>query len=285
MVLDTDTYNEIDDQFALVYALLSKSRMNVEAVYAAPFHNKRSSGPGDGMQKSYEEIIRVMDHLEVKNPPPVFKGSDAWLPDRETPVESPAVDDLIKRAREPREKPLYVVAIGAITNVSSALLKAPDIAEKIVVLWLGGHPTYWHNVHEFNLKGDWNASRHILDCGVALVLFPAKNVSEHLNTTVPELEYYLKGRGKIGDYLLEIFTDYMSHRKDKDDAPSKVVWDIAAIAWLENDKWFSSALVPSPVLTADYSWSHDPYRHWIREIRTVNRDAVFGDLFSKLPDR
>ena len=30
MVLDTDTYNEIDDQFALVYALLSHERLDVE---------------------------------------------------------------------------------------------------------------------------------------------------------------------------------------------------------------------------------------------------------------
>ena len=50
MVLDTDTYNEIDDQFALVYALISPE-LNVEAVYAAPFSNQRSTGPKDGMEK------------------------------------------------------------------------------------------------------------------------------------------------------------------------------------------------------------------------------------------
>ena len=51
MVLDTDTYNEIDDQFAVVHALTSD--MDVEAIYAAPFHNARSEGPEDGMEKSY----------------------------------------------------------------------------------------------------------------------------------------------------------------------------------------------------------------------------------------
>ena len=34
MVLDTDTYNEIDDQFAVVHALLSPEHLNVEALYA-----------------------------------------------------------------------------------------------------------------------------------------------------------------------------------------------------------------------------------------------------------
>jgi purine nucleosidase len=56
MVLDTDTYNEVDDQFAVVQWLLSPDRLGIEAIYAAPFHNNRSDGDGDGMQKSYEEI-------------------------------------------------------------------------------------------------------------------------------------------------------------------------------------------------------------------------------------
>jgi purine nucleosidase len=64
MVLDTDTYNEIDDQFALVHALLSPQRVQLEAIYAAPFHNDRSRGPGDGMHKSFEEIHRMLDLLE-----------------------------------------------------------------------------------------------------------------------------------------------------------------------------------------------------------------------------
>ena len=38
MVLDTDTYNEIDDQFAVVYGMLSPY-LNIEAIYAAPFFN------------------------------------------------------------------------------------------------------------------------------------------------------------------------------------------------------------------------------------------------------
>lgn len=36
-VIDTDTRNEIDDQFALAWALLSGDRLNIEAIYAAPY--------------------------------------------------------------------------------------------------------------------------------------------------------------------------------------------------------------------------------------------------------
>ena len=36
-VIDTDTRNEIDDQFALAWALLSRDQLNIEAIYAAPY--------------------------------------------------------------------------------------------------------------------------------------------------------------------------------------------------------------------------------------------------------
>ena len=68
-VFDTDTYNEIDDQFALVYALLSPEHIDLKAVYAAPFSNVRASDPGEGMEKSYEEILKNVrvskDFIEI----------------------------------------------------------------------------------------------------------------------------------------------------------------------------------------------------------------------------
>jgi inosine-uridine nucleoside N-ribohydrolase len=278
IVLDTDTYNEIDDQFALVYALLSPE-VDLQAVYAAPFHNSRSSGPGDGMEKSYEEILRILSFMEREAEGLAYRGSAAWLPVPGEPVRSPAVDDLIARAKEERDGPLYVLAVGAITNVASALLLAPEIASRIVVVWLGGHPTYWPDTREFNLAGDPLASRTVLDCGVPLVMLPCALVTEQLRTTLPEMERYVKGKGAVGDYLYSIYEAYM----DDHYARSKVIWDISAVAYMINPGWLPSELRPSPVLRDDITWGpEDAERHPVRIVRHVNRDAVFGDLFRKL---
>ena len=278
MVLDTDTYNEIDDQFALVYTLLSPDRLDLAAIYAAPFHNNRSSGPEDGMHRSYEEILRVLERMRQPDTGLVYRGSTAWLPDSGAPVRSAAADDLIERALAPAEQPLYVVAIGAITNVASAILQAPEIIKRIVVVWLGGHPTYWHDTTEFNLQQDLRAARLIFDCGVPLVHVPCINVTEHLKTTQAELAQFVKGRGAIGDYLFEIFSAYYNDHY----ARSKELWDIGPIAWLLQPDWAQSALVHSPILTSDRTWSHDPRRHLVREVYRVKRDAIFRDLFQKL---
>ena len=58
------------------------------------------------------------------------------------PQESDAVRDLVDKAMAPQDDPLYVVAIGAITNVASAILLEPEIIKHIVVVWLGGTPAY-----------------------------------------------------------------------------------------------------------------------------------------------
>ena len=81
MVLDTDTYNEVDDQFAVVHALLSPEKITVDALYAAPFFNSRSSGPADGMEKSYQEILALLERINVDPTGLVFRGSDRYLPD------------------------------------------------------------------------------------------------------------------------------------------------------------------------------------------------------------
>ncbi len=280
MVLDTDTYNEIDDQFAVVHALLSPDRLNVEALYAAPFFNSRSTGPADGMQKSYDEIFRLLDRLDWPADDFVYRGSTAYLSDEETPVGSAAAEDLIQRALS-SDEPLYVVAIGAITNVASALLMHPELVQRIVVVWLGGHALNWSHTREFNLKQDPAAARVIFDSGVPLVLIPCMGVTSHLRSTVPEIEKYVQGRGAIGDYLAETFKSYHEDHF----AWSKEIWDLAPIGHLLDPSWTPSTLTPSPILTDEITWQFDATRHSIRSAYFVDRDPILRDLFTKLQAR
>ena len=279
MVLDTDTYNEIDDQFAVVHALLSPEHLNVEALYAAPFHNNRSDNAEDGMEKSYDEILRLLDFLNVPSDGFAYRGSRTFLSDKETPVPSDAATNMIERAMtRSSEDPLYVVAVGAITNVASAILIEPEIIDRIVVIWLGGNPLYWPHTREFNLMQDLQSAQVVLDCGVPFVWLPARGVVSHLHTTVAEMERYVQGRGKVGDYLVEIFKDYASDHF----AWSKVIWDLSATAYLVNPTWVPTDIVHCPILTEAVTWSFDNSRHLMRVATSVNRDAIFRDLFEKL---
>ncbi|WP_337913953.1 nucleoside hydrolase [Cohnella zeiphila] len=279
MVLDTDTFNEIDDQFALAYTLLSKERIRLEAIYAAPFHNELSDGPKDGMEKSYDEIVRILERMGESAEGFVFRGSERYLPGPQEPVDSEAARDLVAKAMAaPDDEPLYVVAIGAITNIASAILLEPRIIEKIVVVWLGGHALWWNDATEFNLKQDAAGAQVLLDCGVPLVLIPVLGVSSHLATTLPEIEAHVRGKGAIGDFLAERYASVVKDHFGR----SRVIWDISTIAWLLNPDAVPTELVHSPVLTERLTWSRDTSRHLIRCATYVHRDAVFQDLFRKL---
>ena len=250
LVIDTDAYNEVDDQFALVYALRSQERLNVEAIYAAPFFNKRSKSPGDGMLKSYDEIINVLSIMNYETPDGfVKKGSDRYLEREDTPCKSEAAHDLIERAMSSKDT-LYFVAIGAVTNVASALLLEPKIAEKIVVLWLGGHAFHWPDTFEFNLKQDVLSANVVFDSKVPLVLFPCKGVVSHFSTTLPELQANINESSSIGRYLTGIVADYSFGRS----IYSKVIWDAVTIAYLNNEEWTNSRIVPSPIAGEDLQW-------------------------------
>jgi len=277
VVLDTDTYNEIDDQFAVVYALLSPEQMNVQAIYAAPFLNKRSTSAGEGMEKSYEEILRLLDKMDRSPDNFVFRGSDAFLQSLDQPIESDAAKDLIKKANA-SEGPLYVLTVGAPTNVASAILMEPEIINKIVVVWLGGKDLHWRTAREFNLQQDVLSSQVLFDSGVPLIQLPTNPVTSHLLTTVPEVEHYLQGQGAIGDYLLEIFKDYHHDHY----AWSKVIWDISAVAYVINPAWFSTEIRHAPILTDQITYSFDNTRHFYRAATALNRDRIFGDMFRKI---
>lgn len=283
-VLDTDTYNEIDDQFALVQMILSPERINLEAIYAAPFQNSRAGSPGEGMELSYQEILRLLERLDVRPDGLVFRGVSEYVGPQKQSRTAPAVDDLIARARAgSSENPLFVVAIAAISNIASALLTAPDIADKIVVVWLGGHALEWPHQREFNLKQDIGGVQVLFDSGVPLVNLPCMGVVSHLHSSIPEIERHVEPFGEIGKFLAMRFKEYA---RDSDPVGwSKEIWDMAPVGWLLNPDWAPSVLVPTPIMTDQVTYSIDRARHPMRYVTHIRRDAIFRDFFAKLATR
>lgn len=287
VALDTDTYNEIDDQFAIAYLLHAQEKLNPVRFYAAPFHNEKSTGPEDGMLKSYDEILHLLHLADAEDlKERVFLGSRQYLPDETTPVLSPAAQDLAELAMHySSEAPLYVVAIGAITNIASALLLRPEIAENIVIVWLGGHARHFSHTEEFNMVQDIAAARVVMSSGAPFVQLPCSGVVSHFTVSKPELRYWLSGKNKLADYLAEnAIREAESYAAG---TPwTRVIWDVTAVAWLldEDSKFFSSQILP--VRLPDYSsqYETDSLEIPMRYVRYVNRDALMTDLFRRLTE-
>ena len=329
IVIDSDTANEIDDQFALAWALLSQDALKIEGIYAVPYSfgiykpgllqtrdllregkdvplelrrfvgwvkrlNEQNRHPEDinfctpaeGMEESYQEILTVLEKMNMESDQKVFRGSPTYLKSYDEPVESEAVNHLIERALAD-EEPLYVVAIGALTNVASALLKAPEIAERIVVTWTAGYPslTPVYNA-SFNMEQDMLASKLLFDSGVPLVYLPGFYLGAQLRLSLAEMESYINGKGEIGDYLYHLYTHnplYEQRAIEGHFGRSWVIWDLINFAWLLNPDWVPSYLLSTPRLGDDQFWHQDnANQHLMREAYEIDRDSIFRDFFYKL---
>ncbi len=279
LVLDTDAATEVDDQFAIAYALLSEERLNIRAIYAAPFSmNDRASEPEAGMELSYQEILRIMELIKLQKKDIVFKGSPRYLEDKGKPVQSEAADNLIKIAGEySSDRPLYVACIGAVTNVASAILREPEIIRNMVILWLGGNDLD-DSPNVYNVYQDVKSAQVIFDSGVPLIHVPCNYVASHMLTGIPELEACIGGQNPLCEYLTGIVKAYGRNHY----AWGKQIWDIAVIGYLMEESWAKYEWVSSPVLTDNITWSKDYTRHLIKNVKEIKRDNVFRDMFHKL---
>ncbi len=285
VILDTDISNEVDDQFALCYLVKSLQNINLEAITIAPFMGSGYAPTGsleDGTNLSFstaENILDMLNASELKNI--LYKGATKYF--FESKQINTATEEIIRIAR--KNEHTTIVAIGAITNVALALNYAPEIANKVNVIWLGGNSFLSEKNNEFNFRQDVEAVRYVFNSGVKLIVIPCRNVASNLTTTIYELEHYLKDFGKIGNYLCNIFKDCKkSYRKTPEDiiGESKTLWDLSAIGYLLNKNWFKTCEISCPEILNDTSYKFTKNRHKITFVNDLNRHEIYKDFFIKM---
>lgn len=301
VVIDTDPGNEVDDQFAVAWALLRPDRLRVRALLAAPWRSDeqvyavtdpdvdrgrhvRPTRPAvsaeQGQRLAVAELRRLVEVTGVDVP--VHEGATAFLSPGGVPAATPASEALTALAHEDREGPLYVLGLACATNLATALLRDPSVADRVCVVWTSAHPTWWPRpTASYNLSLDLRAGRLLFDSGVPLVYLPGYTVGEELRTTRPELEQHVKGVGAVGEHLWRTWEEHWM-TGSRQPGFSKVIWDLVNVAYVVDPSWLATELLPSPVLGDDLRWRRQPGRHLVREAHDLDRDACFGDLFRVL---
>ncbi len=275
VILDTDTYNECDDQFALAYLLQSQDRFNIAAITIAPYHHDNRLSVMEGTEKSYQEVLKICHWLNFDPTGKVFKGATDFMVNGNTESNA-AVNRIIEIAKQYDKT--YVLAIGAITNVALAIKQDPTIINKIEVVWLGGHSFLSTHNQEYNFYQDVPAVRTVFESKVKLTVIPCQNVASNLRTSIYELQYYLKGKSALGDYLCQRFVNDGVHGQYE----RRVIWDIAVIAYMINPTWFTTQTVSCPIINDDTSYQFTNNRHPITFVTDLNVNQIYTDLFQKL---
>lgn len=145
-----------------------------------------------------------MELMGVKDRYPVRLGAPRGLEDEHTPIDSEGARLIIEEAMREDDRPLYIACQGAVTDVASALLLKPEIAERMTVIWIGGGD-YPKGGFEFNLMMDIHAVNVIFSSKVPVWQVPM-SLYKVMAVSLAELQLKVRPCGEIGKYLFEQMT-------------------------------------------------------------------------------
>ncbi len=281
LILDTDAKNEADDQYAILHHLLTPL-FDVRGIIAAHFESKAVT-PGETMEKSYREVEKLLALAQIDDVP-YFRGCQFPLGTQTDTPDSEGVRFLIEEARREDDRPLYIAVMGAATNVAAALNRAPDIADKLVVIWNGGG-AYPHGSREFNLNQDADACRALLASKAAVWQIP-QNVYSTLEVSLAELAARVRPCGPLGEYLFAQLLEE-NERSFPPVVPFRtgenwMLGDNTTVSVLMNNRMIRWHEQTAPCILPDLRYADDPQGKKIRVYDSVDVRMTMEDLFAKL---
>lgn len=273
VIISTDAKNEADDQYAIVYALLSPK---IEVVGIAAAHFSTINVP-DSMEQSYREIELILEKMGLLGQIPVLKGAPRGLTGEDQPIDSEAAQFIISQAHE-RGKPLYVINIGAITDLASAYLLDPSIARGIeAAIWLGGS-AFPEGGSEFNLANDIAAGNVVMDSSINLWLIPTS--ASRIPIGYAELLNRVQPCGAIGKYLVSQLMELSMKRESP--VENWIVWDIAGISVALDPEMHRYHHHNAPRFDEDMRYVTVERDHIIRVYDQIDARYTIEDMFNKL---
>ncbi len=129
VIIDTDTGCEADDHFAIVQALLTP-KFDVRAI--CPEHYGLRFG-AHSQEDSFHEVKKIVALMGMEDSVRVCHGCDPF--DTENSFQpSEASDFIVAEALRDDDRPLYIIMLGAVTNVAAAFLQEPSIAGRVLLI-------------------------------------------------------------------------------------------------------------------------------------------------------
>jgi purine nucleosidase len=266
VVLDCDTANEVDDQFAIAHALgVPEGTLDVRGVISV--HNTTAHGPGsrDMYQEEAERVVALCE-----SDVPCVPGAERPMESREEPVPSAGLEFLVEEARQ---SSLTIIATGPATDVASLLLAAPESLESVRVVWLGGfgdEASYrvWQNrMGELNGRADISAWRTLLEEPLNLLHVPTWPAPAKILVDPVSFAEELSALGRpVASYLAEILQLWTAEYGGQPEG-EKELWDLACVAAVADPESVTAG--PLAVPTLDAAGAHDFARRG-REVNVVS---------------
>ncbi len=276
VILDTDAKNEVDDQFAIVQAVLTEM-MDIKAIVAAHFGTEKSP---HSMQDSFDEIHKVLGLMHKENEFNVLKGGERAMEAEDEIVVSEGARFIVEEAMKDDERPLYIAFLGPLTDMAAALLMEPRIAKKnVIVIWIGGRD--WPaGGWEYNLKNDIKAANVVFKSEIELWQVP-RNVYRMMPVSFAEMWDKVHPCGEIGKYLVENVIEFNNAQKCRPvehrglgDSPA-----VGIIIFNDCGEW---EWKPAPVFDEQMNYVHTGKYRPIKVYKNIDSRFILEDFYAKI---
>lgn len=204
VIIDNDFSGDPDGLVQLAQHLLSPSVevVGILGTRLKPLFAPPGTDTAAAAVERAQEVAQLCGRTDI----PIVKGLASGLADRVTGVDGDGVRMIIDEAMRDDDRPLYIACGASLTEVASAWLLEPRIAERAIVVWIGGPeydaaPPPGAAETEYNLSVDVIASQVVFnDSDLRLWQFP-RNVYRQVLASRSEMRLRMAKHGELGRYL------------------------------------------------------------------------------------
>ena len=296
VIIDNDFGGDPDGLFQLAHHLLSPTVEIRGIIGSIQYENGFYGYPGntDYSCKQATDLLKTMDLADKYL---VVKGGEKAFEDILIPRESEGAKIIIKEAmRDDTDLPLFVICGAGLTNIASAYLMEPKIAEKLTLVWIGGteyeglaSPPPGASKHwEYNTGIDPIACQVIYNKSNIPIWQVPRNAYRQALVSYSELLIKVKNQGKTGKFLMERLDDLLI-RSEKMLGEAYVLGDnpltlLTALqsSWEVDPSSSEYVLKPIPKVDEKGFFHEQNEGRNIRVYDQLDVRLMFEDLFAKL---
>jgi purine nucleosidase len=296
VIIDNDFGGDPDGLFQLAHHLLSPS-IEIRAIIGSLFPPGTNFGAPASAAYACETAGELLATMSLEDPPPVIPGADSGLPDLRTPVRSKGAEAIVEEAmRTDARLPLYVACGAGLTDVASAWLMEPGIAERLTLVWIGGPESPGGapspaKALEYNLGIDVRAAQIVFNHSKIPIWQVSGSAYRQALVSHAELLCKVKPCGKTGRFLVAKIEDFIVRAKKAGlelgeayvlgDSPL-VLLTALQCAFDPDASSSEFILTRAPTITDAGSAVENPSGRMIRRYTRLDTRLMFTDLFSKL---
>ena len=292
IIIDTDPGQ--DDAVAILLALASPDEIDVIGITAVA---------GNVPLALTEKNARIICELAGRTDIPVFAGCDRplgrslvtaehvhgktgldgpVLPDPEMPLQNThAVDFIIETLRAHASGTITLCPLGPLTNIATALTKAPDIAKKIAaIVLMGGAYFEVGNITptaEFNIYVDPEAADIVFKSGINITVMPL-DVTHKALVTKPRNDAFRALGTPVGNAVAEMTDFFERFDKEKYGSAGAPLHDPCVTAYLIRPELFSGRRINVEIETSSELTRGMSVADWWRVTDRPANATFIGDL-------